>query len=1259
MDEYLEQLLEDMYDSTFHDVVQNILDEPIPEAVKGSLLKPLQPRKYRPSPAPRKKKAAKRKATEEEFDPIPRHRVIRSVKDYQDEILDLFTEKTDELTFRQTPWVIGKFLRGWQMDVPEGHPQGVDPRAFLEEVEPQIQKKLKEELKDLEGGLKFQLALKVQLRKDSPDGSEEYSDPVLRHKQETLLQQSEIGAALHQAFPRSLELLEKWTQRGSGWVVERVETLWLDIARYQPLRGGSYIPLPAAVKNKKAVINVKNKDDNCLRWALRSALFPAMHHVDRPTMYPTADGLDFTGIDAPTPISQIDKVERHNNLAINVFGWDKGVIVHHLSKQPEEEARINLLLIEKAGKFHYTWIKDLNRLLYDQSKHRDRKHFCVRCLHGYTREDLLEAHRPECKGIGQTAVRVEMPEKGKNKLAFQNHHKQLPAPYIIYADFEALTTKVEGPELDPTKSNTQRTQHHEACSYCYIKVRCDGQTEAPVKYRGQDAAEHFLRALQEEERGIKGVLANPKTMRMTRADWETHITATTCHVCDGRLNGDSVRDHCHITGKYRGAAHSACNLKLRLNSKTTTIPVVFHNLRGYDSHLLMQAISKVEGRVSCIPNNTEKYISFSLGQLRFIDSAQFLLAPLDKLVAANQPEAFEITAKYEPDHQKRQLLMRKGVYPYEYMASWECFEESQLPPKEDFYSKLSDEHISDSDYTHAQQVWKTFECRTLGDYTDLYCRTDVLLLADVFESFRRMCQKQYRLDPAHYYTSPGLSWDALLKKTGVELELLTDYDQHLFIEKGMRGGISMVSKRHAKANNPAIKGYDPEKPNSSILYLDANNLYGWAMSQPLPTGGFRWVEDCNQLAGTITDLPTDGAEGYILEVDLEYPSELHKAHNAYPLAPERMVVQKEWMSEYQHGLLGAGVAPTEVEKLVPNLRDKDRYVLHHRNLQLYLSLGMKLKKVHRALRFEQSPWMEPYIKMNTELRKQATSGFEKDLYKLMNNSVFGKTMENLRKRVDVKLVRSHEEDKLRRLIARPAFARANIFDDDLAAVQMHKSRLVLNRPIYVGMSILDLSKSLMYDFYYNQMKAQYGDRVELLYTDTDSLLLEIQTEDVYRHMGQHAGLYDTSDYPEDHPLHSTANKKVLGKMKDECSGRPIAEYIGLRPKMYSILEAGGHNIKKAKGVRKNVVRKHIRHEQYRKALFEKLTFRHGMDVLRSERHHIYGQHLNKVSLSPFDSKRWIAENGVDTLAYGHADAVPAGHVTQSVMDAFIDELLNA
>ena len=150
--------------------------------------------------------------------------------------------------------------------------------------------------------------------------------------------------------------------------------------------------------------------------------------------------------------------------------------------------------------------------------------------------------------------------------------------------------------------------------------------------------------------------------------------------------------------------------------------------------------------------------------------------------------------------------MRKGVYPYEYMDSWVRFEETQLPPKEAFYSKLSDAHFSDGDYAHAQKVWETFVCLSLGDYSNLYCRTGVLLLEDVFDTFRKTCRRHYGLDPAHYYTSPGLSCDALLKKTGVELELLTDYDQHLFFEKGLREGISMVSKRHAKANNPLVEG---------------------------------------------------------------------------------------------------------------------------------------------------------------------------------------------------------------------------------------------------------------------------------------------------------------------------------------------------------------------------------------------------------------------------------------------------------------------
>ena len=271
------------------------------------------------------------------------------------------------------------------------------------------------------------------------------------------------------------------------------------------------------------------------------------------------------------------------------------------------------------------------------------------------------------------------------------------------------------------------------------------------------------------------------------------------------------------------------------------IPVVFHNMKGYDAHLIMQEIAEIDGDLQCIPNNMEKYISFYLGKLRFIDSFAFLLSSLDSLVSSNKPEDFEITKQIQTDPERLSFQHKKGVYPYEYMNSFEKFEERSLPPKEAFYSKLKKEDITDEDYEHAKKVWQEFDCETLGDFHDVYLATDTLLLADVFENFRKTCLKNYGLDTAHYYTSPGLSWDALLKYTSMELELLTDYNMYLFIEKGMRGGISTEMKRYCNANNPYLSDYDSKKEKLYILYLDANNLYGWAMSLHLPVGKFSWM----------------------------------------------------------------------------------------------------------------------------------------------------------------------------------------------------------------------------------------------------------------------------------------------------------------------------------------------------------------------------------------------------------------------------------
>ena len=348
-----------------------------------------------------------------------------------------------------------------------------------------------------------------------------------------------------------------------------------------------------------------------------------------------------------------------------------------------------------------------------------------------------------------------------------------------------------------------------------------------------------------------------KPLKMTMENEIDFKKAIKCHICDQQYTDKDirVRDHCHITGKFRGSAHQDCNLKLRIKPDNIKIPVIFHNLRGYDSHFIMQQIGEIAKKhtyknkrgeechmnINCIPNNMEKYMAFMLGNhLVFLDSLQFMSSSLDNLIKNLPDEAFKYT-KQEFEREQFNLMKQKGIYPFDHMDSFDRFNETKLPVQQNFYSILNNEHISDEQYKHAQNVWNTFNLKTMGDYHDLYLKSDILLLADVFENFRKTCLQYYKLDPCHYFTSPGLSWDAMLKMTDIKLELMVDIDMYQFIEKGMRGGISYIANRHGKANNKYMKTYNEKAPSKYIMYLDANNLYGWAMSQYLQTGNFKWL----------------------------------------------------------------------------------------------------------------------------------------------------------------------------------------------------------------------------------------------------------------------------------------------------------------------------------------------------------------------------------------------------------------------------------
>ena len=1110
-------------------------------------------------------------------------------------------------------------------------------------------------------GIKWYIALTAVYTKQRAEGDWITNQQVFLSNASVLHHKTLISEQIATAFQQIFANAQSFEVEGSGWSLEVIEHIVVTTVAFRPLQASSYIPLPDFIARKHAVVNVQNRDQQCLKWSILACLHPGkenMMHRERLYHYVKyKDELNMKGVSFPTPLSQIALVERNNNLSINVFGYDEKDLVYPLRVSNQiREKHINLLYITSQETSHYCWIRNFSRLMGHRTNSHRTTHYCYNCLHGFVRKQLLDDHTRLC--YEQRTQRITFPRDAT--VRFTSIQRQLRAPFIIYADFECYTTRIHTCMNNPACSNSTAYQLHEPSGFCYVVVSAaDKFTKPAVVYRGKNVVETFLNHLHDEINYIFSVLEKPQPMIMDDC-MRTFLTDQNCHICNQPLGEDRVRDHDHLTGVYRGAAHNYCNLAYhydhRLGRRTQAsdkkakkdgsgskrqnmqyiIPVVFHNLRGYDGHLLMSGFKKYKKtRIKCIPNNTERYLSVSLGCLRFIDSFQFMSTSLEKLVANLDSEHFYQMRKNTPNPTQQRLLLRKGVYPYDYVNCAKRLEESELPPKTSFFSELSQEGITDEDYKHAQRVWHEFNCRTLGDYHDVYLKADVLLLADVFERFRTTSLDTYKLDPAHYFTSPGLAWDAMLRYTGVELELLRDPDMSLMIERGIRGGVSMITKKHSRANNPYIeKSYDCSKPNVYLMYLDANNLYGWAMSQPMPENNFAWCTEQQLKELDVLNIDIESPIGYFLEVDLDYPDELHDLHSDYPLAPEQRAIPVDMLSPYTQELRkNLKLSGKPQSKLIPTLHSRQRYVLHYSALQLYLRYGMKLVKVHRGLQFTQSRWLQPYIELNTEKRKQAANSFEKDFFKLMNNSVFGKTMENVRGRINLELVNT--ERRMKQLSCKPNFHRLVAFNKDLVAVQCLKSVLCLDKPVYVGCAILDISKTLMYEFHYSYIKRKYSDRAQLCFTDTDSLLYEFtNVDDIYRDMQEDAHLFDTSEYPPQHPLHSTTNKKKLGKMKDETAGKPIDEFVGLRAKNYSI-DCDGVEKMTCKGVKKAAMRQQVRHAMYLATLLEEKCTSVAQGTIRSRLHQVYSEIQHKQALSPYDDKRYVLANKVSTRAHGH------------------------
>jgi hypothetical protein len=1185
---------------------------------------------------------------------------------------------------------------------------GKDIRNFLNTIKGPAEEVIVTELEKYQSSIKFNLVLEATYTKvitfdedGNNDDREYYQDVAFKTPNYPVYAAHTVKSILCSGIEKILAEEASYQGKGSGWTLHSIDGIMIRISKFVPLRGSSYIPLPNFVSSRKAVVNPKNYDQKCFMWAVLAKHVEGdnPHRVDY-RYENLVDKYNFSNIQFPTIIKNIDIFERDNQtVSVNVYCIDddkKNIYPRRVCKKVKHN-HFDLLLISNTFTTHYCYIKNFERLVRLQmTKHHGKINICRRCFTHYPANEegdqRMCEHNLYCSE--NKPCRVIMPKEDEHGnapvMAFKNYLNKFRLPIVIYADFECILEKPkrsshleeeeeeeeEGEYEERIGKATKVLHNHIPMSFC-IKFIVDRFVSPPlpqqlldlipndpILYRGRDAPAHFISILTEICREIVRSIEAYQIPLRALTDEETREwdEAENCAVCNKFFANDKVRDHCHLTGAYRAPLCNSCNLK---RQRQTFIPVFIHNASNYDSHFIVRQLGIDKDNITVIPSSSEKYIAFSKHisnrlYLRFVDTYRFMGESLEKLVnnltrGHENLNSILYHTSLHMDHVE--LVSRKGVYPYEYTDSWERLDETSLPAKKHFYSSLTDESITDADYEHALKVWETFNCQTLGEYSDLYLKSDVLLLADVFEAFRDVCLKTYGLDCAHYYTAPGYSFDCMLKITQVRLELLTDYNMYMFMERGIRGGITSCIERHAIANNPYTGAkFDPTTPTTFLFYSDANNLYGWSMSRPLPMNNFRWMTAKELETLDVENLDETDETGYILQVNVDYPQQLHDDHNAFPFLPLNQIPPK---------------TGSKYERLLNTLEPKRNYVVHYVALKQALKHGLRLEKIIRGISFKQTPFLAKYINLNTELRQQAANDFEKNFYKLMNNSCFGKTMENVRKRMNMYLV--NDSRRLQKLVCRPTFKDRIVYGENICAVVLEKDVIKFDKPIYVGLTVLDVSKTLMYWFHYDIMLPIYGkDCLTLLYQDTDSLFYNVKTADLYADILNNSTLkdvFDTSDYPRDHPCFSNINKKVIGKFKDEYNARAPHEFVGLRAKLYACRCYNAKNvdpksglIKKAKGVRRHVLKKEIKYppndkrrkniitfDDYLECLYaepEKSTLYRDQIMFRTRKHHMMTVLQTKKALSNTDDKRIINADRITTLAYGHYSLQQQQHQQQ-------------
>ena len=671
--------------------------------------------------------------------------------------------------------------------------------------------------------------------------------------------------------------------------------LEINIFKYQALkkRGGSYIELPKSLQ-RQGLINIRNEDNYCFIWSYIRYLNPVNKNPNRITK---SDKDLFNNIyeklkyfDFPLKINKnnIKKIENILEVNICILSADENNnVIPMFSSENNYKNDINLFYY----KDHICLIKDLNKYLHRNNKNNNKKYFCVRCLNSFISEENLNNHKKLCLKYNKKSEKLILP-KEKSILKFEKIEDMIKTPFTIYYDIETYNQHLKKTKQFERIKNTTHEKLLKPYLIGYI-LKCNYDEKFSKKcqiFIGEQCVEKMILNLIFTERPyiwkiIKENFNNP----IERNPDLTKFDINTCHLCNKKIINKPVKNHCHFTSKMLGYAHNKCNLRYKFKKDNTNddflINVFAHNSQNFDQSFLIRALQNLDNKIpfSCLPRNSNKFISLQIGSFIFKDSYLFLNKSLDYLTGTiNDNDRISLKQEFGENYQ---LLCKKGIYPYDYFDNTKKYNEQKLPNKEEFFNKINNKNISDEDYNHAKNVFEKFKCENLLDYSILYLKTDICHLSDIFQKFSKFAYETYELDPRHSYTLPGFSWQSMLKMTKIKLELISDPDMYLFLMDTIRGGISVCNKKHVIADNKYIN--KNTKNNKYLMYLDANNLYGVSMVQSLPYKNFKWSNDLT--------LDKTG----IYEVDIEIPKELHEKFKDYPLCPEIKNIPEDNLSEYQ------------------------------------------------------------------------------------------------------------------------------------------------------------------------------------------------------------------------------------------------------------------------------------------------------------------------------------------------------------------------